>query len=218
MHKLAAVLVAFFLVGCVSQRAPSHATLDAATSVVVSVEFAVEPGEKPARTHCSGVVIDVGLILTNSHCTSIDAKRPYTVRFKDGTHSHGHLLRRAEGYDAALLVVDPRATRHVARVSSTLPVLGAAVFAVGHPYALGWTVTLGAVSHQHRVFSADEDSEIADRTWIQIDAAVNPGNSGGGLFNVRGELIGVPTMKRAGGDNLAFALPVADMLSKLGVK
>ncbi len=95
------------------------------------------------------------------------------------------------------------------------------VLAIGNPYQLGQTVTLGIVSGMNRTY--DDVSALVD--YIQTDAAINPGNSGGALINRRGELVGINTWiySQSGGDQgIGFAIPsniarrVADELIKTG--
>ncbi len=77
---------------------------------------------------------------------------------------------------------------------------GDEIVAIGHPYGLNYTVTLGVISKVDRIRDGLK--------YIQIDAAINPGNSGGPLVNEKGEIIGVNSFIIRGGDNLGFALPV----------
>jgi serine protease Do len=81
--------------------------------------------------------------------------------------------------------------------------VGEQVFAVGNPFGLGHTVTMGIVSAKARTIGAGPYDD-----FIQTDASINPGNSGGPLFNLRGEVIGINTAIRAGADGIGFAIPV----------
>jgi serine protease Do len=90
------------------------------------------------------------------------------------------------------------------------------VLAVGNPFGLGHTVTLGIVSAKARTIGAGRYDD-----FIQTDAAINPGNSGGPLFNWRGEVVGINTAIRAGANGIGFAVPVdalKDVLPQLREK
>jgi serine protease Do len=84
--------------------------------------------------------------------------------------------------------------------------VGETVVAVGNPFGLGHTVTLGIVSALARSIGAGPYD-----AFIQTDASINPGNSGGPLFNLRGEVVGINTAIRAGADGIGFAIPVQSL-------
>jgi S1-C subfamily serine protease len=176
------------------------------------------------RGQGSGVVIDAaqGLILTNAHV--VDQVDGVAITFADG-----HQV------DATVVGADPVTDLAVVRLPSQGAELKAAplgdsealevgdwAIALGSPYGLERTVTLGIVSSLHRDINslgfADKRLDL-----IQTDAAINPGNSGGPLINASGEVIGINTLVRSGpGAGLGFAIPinlakrVADQLASGG--
>src|SRR5437868_14484566 len=81
--------------------------------------------------------------------------------------------------------------------------VGEQVRAVGNPFGLGHSVSLGIVSAKARSIGAGPYDE-----FIQTDASINPGNSGGPLYNLRGEVIGINTAIRAGAEGIGFAIPI----------
>jgi putative serine protease PepD len=90
--------------------------------------------------------------------------------------------------------------------------IGDAAIAIGHPFGLERSLTLGVVSATDREIDAPDGSQIKD--VIQTDAAINPGNSGGPLLDASGRVIGINSQGRGGGSGIAFAVPV-DTLEKV---
>lgn len=170
----------------------------------------------------SGTIISPdGYVLTNAHVTD-DGWKFWCV-LADKQRVPARLVGEDPWTDLAILKIDPASLKDGARAlpaatfgdSDTLQT-GDYVLAMGSPFALSRTVTLGIVSNTERVFTGGLSGERADlglnaeqRTgtftnWIQHDALINPGNSGGPLVNLSGEIIGVNT--RGGGGN-SFATP-----------
>lgn len=158
----------------------------------------------------SGVIIShndgIACIVTNNHV--IDGATSIIVRLKDGTELDATLVGSDSMTDIALLTVttDLPLTTAALGDSESL-VVGQEVIAIGNPLGqLGGTVTNGIISALEREVTIGGDT----MTLLQTNAAVNPGNSGGGLFNMRGELIGVVNAKSSGDDveGLGFAIPV----------
>ncbi len=179
--------------------------------------------EQPTQSAGSGVIIgkvgDVGLVLTNAHVIG-DATQLAVVLW-NGRERPAELVGLDPYADLALLrVKDPSLQPIVWGDSSRLRV-AEWVMAIGNPYQLGETVTLGIVSALGR--TNPQISVVAD--YIQTDAAINPGNSGGALVNRRGELIGINTWiysENGGYQGIGFAVPsnlardVAAQLEKFG--
>jgi serine protease Do len=130
------------------------------------------------------------------------------VRLKDGTELNAKLVGTDSMTDLAVLTVSTEKTLTVAVLGdSDSLVVGQEVLAIGNPLGqLGGTVTNGIVSALERQVRIDGEN----MTLLQTNAAVNPGNSGGGLFNMRGELIGVVNAKSSGDavEGLGFAIPI----------
>ncbi len=161
----------------------------------------------------SGVILSAdGLIVTNNHV--VEGAEKLTVTLTDGRE-----------FSAEIVGTDPRSDLAVAKLknaSNLTPIaigssekmrLGEVVLAVGNPFGVGQTVTMGIVSAKGR--SRVGIADIED--FIQTDAAINPGNSGGALVNMKGELIGVNTaiLSRTGGyQGIGFAIPT-DMVSPI---
>ena len=169
-----------------------------------------EPGIGPERERGqgSGVVIDdQGLVLTNAHV--VDQVDAVSVTLADGDQRDGRVVGTDPVTDLALVRLDGAFRPQVAPLgdSDALEV-GDWAIALGTPYGLERTVTLGIVSGLHRNISSLGFSDKR-LDLIQTDAAINPGNSGGPLVNGRGEVIGINTLVRSGpGAGLGFAIPI----------
>ena len=169
-----------------------------------------DPGLVPERERGqgSGVFIDSnGLILTNAHV--VDRVEEVTVTLADGGQRDGKVVGTDPITDIALVRVEdfPFIESAVIGDSEALQV-GDWAIALGTPYGLEQTVTLGIISTLHRdINSLGFSDKRLD--LIQTDAAINPGNSGGPLVNSLGEVIGINTLVRSGpGAGLGFAIPI----------
>jgi len=157
----------------------------------------------------SGFVIDAaeGLIVTNHHVIA-DADE-IEVNFTDGDKLKATLIGKDTKTDLALIKVDPtlKNLKQVTFGDSDQAHIGDWVLAIGNPFGLGGTVTLGIISARNRDINAGPYDD-----FIQTDAAINRGNSGGPLFNMAGEVIGVNTaiISPSGGSiGIGFAIPSA---------
>ncbi len=168
----------------------------------------------------SGFIIDPsGLVVTNNHV--IDGADEISVILNDGTKLKAELVGKDAKSDIALLRVHADKPLHAVKFGDSDKMrLGEWVIAIGNPFSLGGTVTAGIVSARHR----DINSGPYDN-YIQTDAAINRGNSGGPLFNLNGEVIGINTaiISPSGGSiGIGFAIPsdsatpVIDQLQKYG--
>ena len=159
--------------------------------------------DTPRRGEGSGFIIDVdGSILTNNHV--IDRAERITVKLSDGRMLRAHVVGSDPDTDIALIKVDGQTGLPVAPLgdSSTLR-MGEWVVAIGDPLGYEHSVTVGVVSYIGRkLFDAGLDS------YIQTDAAINFGNSGGPLINTRGEVIGINAAISARGSSIGFAVPI----------
>ena len=169
-----------------------------------------EPGMLPDRERGqgSGVIIDQnGLVLTNAHV--VERVDLVSITLADGTNFDGKVLGSDSITDLALVQIEDQINSKVAPLgdSENLEV-GDWAIALGTPYGLEKTVTLGIISSLHRdINSLGFSDKRLD--LIQTDAAINPGNSGGPLVNSNGEVIGINTLVRSGpGAGLGFAIPI----------
>ena len=158
-----------------------------------------------AQAQGSGFFIsEDGYVVTNHHV--VDKGVEFVLVMDDGTKLDADLVGSDEKSDLALLKVrdTDRKFKYV-KFADTLPAVGSWVLAVGNPFGLGGTVTAGIISADGRDISAKNYE-----SFIQIDAAVNKGNSGGPTFNLNGEVIGINTAiySPSGGNvGIAFAIP-----------
>ena len=179
-------------------------------------------GVERERGQGSGVVIDRdGLILTNAHV--VERVDTVTVTLPEGEQRDGDVVGTDPVTDLALVRLQRGAQPAPAPLGDSEKLdVGDWAIALGTPYGLERTVTLGIVSSLHRNINslgfADKRLEL-----IQTDAAINPGNSGGPLVNGDGQVIGINTLVRSGpGAGLGFAIPinlarrVADQLQQQG--
>jgi len=170
----------------------------------------------------SGFVVDAekGIIVTNNHVIA-DADE-IEVNFSDGTKLKATLAGTDTKTDIAVLKVDPKAKKLTAVKfgDSNKLRIGDWVMAVGNPFGLGGTVTLGIVSARNRDINSGPYDD-----FIQTDAAINRGNSGGPLFNMEGEVVGINTaiISPSGGSiGIGFSIPselaagVVEQLSEYG--
>jgi serine protease Do len=145
----------------------------------------------PRGASGSGVILsDDGYIVTNNHV--IEGADEIEVILSDNRRYIAKLVGTDPSTDIALLKVDAKDLPNIAFGNSDEIKVGEWVLAVGNPYDLTSTVTAGIVSAKSRNIGILQDS-LALESFIQTDAAVNPGNSGGALVNLKGELVGVNT-------------------------
>ena len=159
--------------------------------------------QRPAPGTGSGAIIDAqGYIVTNHHVVG-DAKT-VNVRLWDKTSLTGTVIGRDPDSDLAIVKIEPKTTLTAMPFGDSSNVrVGQFVLAVGNPYGLDHTVTLGVVSGLGR-----QDMNITRyEQFIQTDASINPGNSGGPLFNLKGEVIGINTAIIQAAQGIGFAIP-----------
>jgi serine protease Do len=156
------------------------------------------------RSLGSGFIISAdGYILTNYHV--VNGADEIKIKLVDGRDFIAELQGGDSKLDLALLKIDTGSEKlPVARLGNSESLkVGEWVMAIGNPFGLAQTVTVGIVSAKGRVIGAGPYDD-----FIQTDASINPGNSGGPLFNVRGEVVGINTAIVAGGQGIGFAIPV----------
>ena len=159
----------------------------------------------PVRGEGSGFIIDPnGIVLTNAHV--VKGATDVTVKLTDRREFRAKVLGADPKTDVAVLKIDASNLPTVQLGSSDDLKVGDWVLAIGSPFGFENSVTVGVVSAKGR--SLPDDSYVP---FIQTDAAVNPGNSGGPLFNARGEVVGINSQiySRSGGfQGLSFSIPI----------
>ena len=163
--------------------------------------------EPQAKGVGSGVIIsEDGYIVTNNHV--IDGAEKLEVTLNDNRKFNARVIGTDPNTDIALLKISATKLSPIIFGNSDNVKVGEWVLAVGNPFGLNSTVTAGIVSAKAR--GVNKGSNVGIESFIQHDAAVNPGNSGGALVNVDGELIGINTMIYSQTGNYAghsFAIP-----------
>ena len=166
-----------------------------------------ESQERIEQGQGSGVIIDNGIVLTNAHVVNQSEK--LIVGLQDGRKFSGKVLGQDVLTDLAVIKLNGKGPWPKASLGNSDDInVGDWAIAVGNPYGLENTVTLGIISNLNRNVS---QLGIYDKKidLIQTDAAINPGNSGGPLLNSKGEVIGINTLIRSGpGAGLSFAIPI----------
>jgi serine protease Do len=166
--------------------------------------FDQHPKERKERGLGSGVIVESsGLIITNNHV--VGKADEIRVTLSDKREFKAKLIGTDPKTDIAVVRIDATGLPTVAWADSDKLEVGEFVLAVGNPFGLTQTVTLGIVSALGRAAGIAEYED-----FIQTDAAINPGNSGGALVNVRGELVGINTaiFSQSGGNmGIGFAVP-----------
>jgi serine protease Do len=165
-----------------------------------------QPQEQRERGLGSGVIISPdGYILTNNHV--VDKATDIKVLLPDNRQFTGKVIGTDPKTDVAVVKIEASGLPTIPLGDSSKLEVGDYAFAIGNPFGVGETATMGIVSATGRNGLSIEDYE----DFIQTDAAINPGNSGGALLNARGELIGVNTAILSGGggnQGIGFAIPI----------
>jgi serine protease Do len=171
------------------------------------------PGSKAYRNNViprkgtgSGVIIDEqGHVVTNAHV--VDGSDRVTVKLNDGRRFEAEIVGIDEKTDVAVLKIRDGRDLSVATLGVSREMrVGQWVVAIGNPFGLGQTVSVGVVSAMERTLSIDRNRTFDD--FIQTDAAINPGNSGGALVNLNGEVIGINNAIIPNGQGIGFAIPI----------
>lgn len=160
----------------------------------------------------SGFIISAdGYILTNNHVVS-NANRGLEVRLSNEERYPARVIGTDPNTEVALIKIDAKGLTPAKLGDSNAAKPGQWVLAIGSPYNLSQTVTAGIVSAVGRSMHSERQGALTDYdNFIQTDASVNPGNSGGPLVNLRGEVIGINTaiFSRSGGSvGVGFAVPI----------
>lgn len=161
------------------------------------------PREQQQKSLGSGFIMNKdGTILTNSHVVA--GADEIKVTLADGRSFDAKVVGLDEKTDIAVIRVAAKADLPTVPLGDSDKIRpGDWVMAIGNPFGLEHTVTVGVASATGRVIGGGPYAK-----FIQTDASINPGNSGGPLFNVRGEVIGINTMIFAAGQGIGFAIPI----------
>ncbi len=202
---------------------PTFADLiEKVSPAVVSVRVRMAPNATPAAGNNNGLgpippqvgrgstslgsgffISGDGYVVTNNHV--VDNANQYTIINSDGAEFSAKLIGKDDKTDLALLKVETDGTYPYVKWAADVPRIGDWVVAVGNPFGLGGTVTFGIVSARGRSLNGGAYDD-----YIQIDAPINRGNSGGPTFNAKGEVIGINTAiySASGGSvGIAFDIP-----------
>ena len=160
--------------------------------------------QPPARSEGSGFVIRAdGMILTNNHV--IAGAEKMTVKLKDGRQFPAKLIGADDQTDIAVLKIEATGLPVAAWGDSDKVRIGQLVCAIGVPYDLDYSFTIGCLSGKGRSGLTPEATPYED--YLQTSALINPGNSGGPLLDVEGRVIGMTTLVNGLNRGLAFAIP-----------
>ncbi|MDO4785838.1 MAG: Do family serine endopeptidase [Fretibacterium sp.] len=159
----------------------------------------------PMKGRGSGFIVSKeGQILTNNHV--IDGVDKITVTLSDGKTYSAKVVGKDPTFDLAVIKIDPEQDLPVLPLGDSDTVeVGEWVVAIGNPYGLEHSVTVGVISAKNRSIHA---RDVNFDGFLQTDAAINPGNSGGPLLNMDGEVVGINTAILPYAQGLGFAVPV----------
>lgn len=167
-----------------------------------------QPRNREMQSMGSGFFIDsTGYIITNNHV--IEGADEIVVRLTDRSEYEAKLIGADKSSDLALLKVDSKTRFDYLKLGSSTDLkIGEWVLAIGSPFGLDFSASVGIVSAKGRSIPTEDGANYVP--FIQSDVAINPGNSGGPLFNLQGEVVGVNSQiySRSGGSiGLSFAIP-----------
>lgn len=189
---------------------------------VITVNYATGQETKGGQNGSGSIISKDGYVVTNHHV--VEGGKKFKVTLADKQELPARLVGDDPLTDLAVLQIDMKQLAPGTELAvatwgeSTNLTIGDTVMAMGSPFSLSRSVTLGIVSNADRVFTGGGGDDVEEmefdpgqRTgiftrWIQHDAAINPGNSGGPLVNLQGQIVGVNTL---GGSNMGFAIPSA---------
>tara|TARA_B100000900_G_C20569000_1_gene712369 strand:- start:392 stop:1540 length:1149 start_codon:yes stop_codon:yes gene_type:complete len=171
------------------------------------LQLPLENQPRLEQSQGSGFIFGDGLVMTNAHV--VNGSEKLIVGLSNGAKYKGKLIGQDLLTDLAVIELEGKGPWPKAKLGDSTKIeVGDWAIAVGNPFGLENTVTLGIISNLNRNVS---QLGIYDKKFelIQTDAAINPGNSGGPLLNSEGEVIGINTLIRSGpGAGLSFAIPI----------
>ena len=159
----------------------------------------------------SGFAVGENCIVTNAHV--IGNPRSITVETYGGTKHKASVLGMNEQLDIAVLIVKDAQFPYLDIADLSTMKTGDDIYAIGAPHGMAYTLTKGGISAKERT--------VGNQTYIQIDAAINEGNSGGPLLNDAGQVLGMNTLKMSDSEGIGLAIPVSricDYLKSLGIE
>jgi S1-C subfamily serine protease len=180
------------------------------TTEVVAINWFLEPVPQDGGSGSGSIIDTRGYVITNNHV--IDKAYRVYINLADGSQFEGSVVGTDSENDIAILKFDPPAGLELQTIpfgSSDNLRVGQKVLAIGNPFALERTLTVGIVSGLGRPIQTSQQNIIRD--MIQTDASINPGNSGGPLLDTQGRMIGINTMiysPSGGSVGIGFAIPV----------
>ena len=146
-----------------------------------------------------------GYILTNEHVVS--GADEIKVTFLDGREFEGKVIGSDTLTDIAVVKIEAQGLPTISLGDSDAARVGEWIIAIGNPYGLSHTVTVGVLSAKGRPIAAGDSGQEYEN-FLQTDAAINPGNSGGPLLNLEGEAIGINTAILPYAQGIGFAIPI----------
>jgi len=170
--------------------------------------------QEPVVSAGSGVIVSAnGYVITNSHVIGNAKKKTITIRLLDKREFKAGIVGQDDDTDIAVLKIDVDGALTAAPLGDSDRIrVGSWAIAIGNPFGLENTVTVGVISAKGRRLDESSGGRTARFTgFIQTDASINRGNSGGPLINIRGEVIGINTMiysPSGGSVGIGFAIPV----------
>ena len=158
----------------------------------------------------SGFAVGPNCIVTNAHV--IDNENSITVETYGGAQYKAAVLGIDQYQDIAVLAVDQASFPYLPIADMAAMKTGDDIYAIGAPKGMAYTLTKGGISAKERT--------VSNQTYIQIDAAINEGNSGGPLLNDAGQVLGMNTLKMTDSEGIGLAIPISrvcDYLRSLGI-
>ncbi|UCD58934.1 MAG: Do family serine endopeptidase [Candidatus Hydrogenedentota bacterium] len=173
----------------------------------------IDPDQFRAHAAGSGVIMDkTGYILTNNHL--VEDSEEISVKISDfdgdrGKEYEGRVIARDPATDLAVIKIEPdRPLSEVKLGDSSALKVGQWAIAIGDPFGLEKTFTVGVISGLGRYDFGGPLRNVMYQNFIQTDASINPGNSGGPLLDINGEVIGINTFIQGSGTGIGFAIPI----------
>lgn len=159
----------------------------------------------------SGFAVGENCIVTNAHV--IDNDKQISVISYAGNEYEAKVLGMSESEDIAVLVIENATFPYLSIADISSAKTGDDIYAIGSPKGMAYTLTKGSISAKERL--------IRNNTYIQIDAAINEGNSGGPLLNDNGQVLGMNTLKMSDSEGIGLAIPIdriCEYLESIGIE